>query len=284
MKNGWQRVKKDNPCPICGKPDYCMIQEDGSASICARISEGSIKKVGTQGAGWLHKNVRDANPNKYHQKPVKKFKPEPIPNWHKLVKQCQNNLPDLTPLAKELGVSVQSVARSQIGYFRKCHTFPIRDGFGRFIGMRMRAKNGSKFSIPGSKNALYWPLGVMAKSKNILFLPEGGTDPMAMLDLGFDAIGRPNNRAGFTYLRDMLEGNDRKVVLVADKDEAKFRPDGTKYFPGIEGALELAKEIKKFTKHIRVIKPPHHKDMRKWYQDGATKEMVMLLVENARFL
>ena len=40
------------PCPVCGKPDWCLVAEDGSAAICARIEEGSVKRCGD--AGWLH--------------------------------------------------------------------------------------------------------------------------------------------------------------------------------------------------------------------------------------
>lgn len=48
----WIRVKKQNPCPICGKPDWCLISEDGKSVICARVE--SDKPVGNAGAGWLH--------------------------------------------------------------------------------------------------------------------------------------------------------------------------------------------------------------------------------------
>jgi len=47
-----QRVSRKSPCPVCSKPDWCLVAEDGSAAICARISDGSVKKCGD--AGWLH--------------------------------------------------------------------------------------------------------------------------------------------------------------------------------------------------------------------------------------
>ena len=46
------RVSKSNLCPICDKPDWCLAASDGSAAICARIDEGSVKKCGD--AGYLH--------------------------------------------------------------------------------------------------------------------------------------------------------------------------------------------------------------------------------------
>src|SRR4030042_1814088 len=48
----WIRVTRHNQCPICGKPDWCLISEDGKIAICARIE--SHKPVGNKGAGWLH--------------------------------------------------------------------------------------------------------------------------------------------------------------------------------------------------------------------------------------
>lgn len=47
----WVRVNKRNPCPICGKPDWCLISQDGNAAICDRIE--SDKRAGD--AGWLHR-------------------------------------------------------------------------------------------------------------------------------------------------------------------------------------------------------------------------------------
>lgn len=49
----WERASKGRPCPICGKPDWCLIAAGGSAAICARIKSGW--PVGSKGAGWLHK-------------------------------------------------------------------------------------------------------------------------------------------------------------------------------------------------------------------------------------
>lgn len=48
----WVRVNKRNPCPICDKPDWCLISQDGKVAICARIE--SDRPAGNKGAGWLH--------------------------------------------------------------------------------------------------------------------------------------------------------------------------------------------------------------------------------------
>ena len=284
--NGWVRISKRNhppfnECPICGKPDHCLLQEDGTAAICTRISQGGTK-VGTQDAGWLHKLTADPN-WKRPNLPPKKFEPEKIPNWFLLVQQCQNNLPDLSGLSKELGVSALSLSRLNVGWFRKCYTFPMRNGQNKFVGIRMRAKKG-KFAIEGGKNGIFWPLGVFAESREPLFICEGPTDTAALLDLGFEAIGRASCNTGKNYIIEMIESKDRIVIIMGDKDEAKFKPDGEAYYPGQEGAIQLAADLKEHVRHVRIIKPPKQKDIRAWLHAGATKEKVMCLVDNARFV
>ncbi len=48
----FDRVSPDEPCLLCGKPDWCLIAKDGSAAICPRTPEGAVKDLGT--AGYLH--------------------------------------------------------------------------------------------------------------------------------------------------------------------------------------------------------------------------------------
>jgi hypothetical protein len=52
------RVNRHNPCPICAKPDWCLISTDGKAVICARVE--SPRVAGS--AGWLHPLDRGITP------------------------------------------------------------------------------------------------------------------------------------------------------------------------------------------------------------------------------
>lgn len=70
----WIRVSKHRPCPICAKPDWCLISQDGEVAICARIE--SNKQVGN--AGWLHKLSDDIKPLPQPQPTVKEHKRAPI--------------------------------------------------------------------------------------------------------------------------------------------------------------------------------------------------------------
>ena len=48
----WARVSKQSPCPICHKPDWCMVSMDRHAAICARTE--TDRPAGNKGAGWIH--------------------------------------------------------------------------------------------------------------------------------------------------------------------------------------------------------------------------------------
>jgi hypothetical protein len=39
------RVNRKNPCPICNKPDWCSVSENGAVTFCCRVSTGSIKQA-----------------------------------------------------------------------------------------------------------------------------------------------------------------------------------------------------------------------------------------------
>lgn len=276
------RVRKDNPCPICGRSDWCLVAESGSAAICSRIEEGSVRKAGD--AGWLHKLTPDQRPAKrYVAKPKKQAPP---PDFYMLTQRYLMTVTGFDRLSKELGVSVSSLQRLQVGWKAKpiAYAFPMRDGGNRIVGIRLRLPSGKKFAVAGSKNALFWPVGVKADSKNLLFICEGPTDTAALLDLGFDAIGRASCNTGAGYIKTMIGKHNRQVVIVSDKDGPKDKPGGGVFYPGIEGARRLAADIKAVVRSVRVIKPPHNKDIREWYQSGATAAKVMILVDNARFL
>lgn len=50
-KRNWRRVKKGNPCPICGKPDFCIVSADETVAGCMRREAGCFKtKQGRNGA------------------------------------------------------------------------------------------------------------------------------------------------------------------------------------------------------------------------------------------
>lgn len=47
----WKRVSRKRPCPICSKPDWCVVSSDGGACICMR--QPSAKQM--PNGGYYHK-------------------------------------------------------------------------------------------------------------------------------------------------------------------------------------------------------------------------------------
>jgi len=260
------RVSRRQPCPICGKPDWCLIAEDGSAAICARIEEGSVKKCGD--AGYLHILRNRHNGHYRHKSHVNKrllVTNVPIGNsrsrdFRQLVEHYKQLLTDdkLNSLAIVLGVSAVSLNRLNIGWDDKAYTFPMSNDFGKIIGIRRRFTNGYKVSVKGSKTGLFVPCNL--PSNGLLLVCEGPTDTAAALDLGFAAAGRPNCNSRITMVSRFVKG--REVVIISDNDDV-----------GRAGAEKLAAKLIHYCPDVRIVQPPASiKDLRAWLRAGLTPE------------
>jgi len=251
------RVNKQNPCPVCERPDWCLIADDGKAAICARVSEGSKKKCGD--AGYLH--LLTSNQKTDLRKVKKRVfkvidKPKPEIDFSKLAKDYQDRLSgrQCRWLAVSLGITEKSLKRLRVGFDGKAFTFPMRDENLRIIGIRRRFGDGNKRALTGSRNGLFIPTG-LAKDKPLV-ITEGPTDCGAALDLGFEAIGRPNCDSKIDMTVQFARG--RKVVIICDND-----------VPGRDGAKKLAAELIKCCPAVKIVCPPLGvKDLREWKQQG----------------
>lgn len=273
-KTEWIRfytIRKN--CPICAHRDGCSISSDGKIIMCARVE--SDKKCGEAFAGgWLHKL---AEPIKYKAPP--KQKPVTL-NFTVEAQRYVQNLFNYVELAQELGVSEKSLIRLQVGWNGYAFTFPMSDAKGNIIGIRIRGKQG-KWSIPGSRNGIFWPAGVH-RDETPLVICEGATDCAALLDLGYNVIGRPSCSSGTEYILEFLRGKKRDVIIMADNDSPKTLPDGGTWRPGKEGAFRLAEAIKPLCASLKVIKPPFKKDARAWVNKGATREVIDSIIRNTK--
>ncbi|MDI9434064.1 MAG: toprim domain-containing protein [Planctomycetota bacterium] len=279
----WIRVTSRQRCPICDRPDWCSIAEDGDLIVCMRTESPYPCKSG----GWYHgadaSRIFDFDDRDIvRTRPAKAKAIEPAPDFAKLAVDYVERLIDIEMPAKELGVSVRSLERLQIGRNGRNYTFPMRDGRERIIGIRVRGRHG-KWCVPGSHNGLFWPEGVYRGSDYPLVICEGPTDCAALLDLGYDAIGRPSCMGGVDHVVEFLKGKRRDVVIMSDKDQPKQRPDGSTWRPGQEGAARLAVEIRPLVKTLKIVKPPFHKDVRDWLRAGATRAVVEAVITNTKF-
>jgi hypothetical protein len=165
-------------------------------------------------------------------------------------------------LSSRLGVSESSLVRMLTGWNGKAYTFPMFDGQGNMCGVRLRSVEGKKWSVKGSRNGIFWPLDVSQFNSTPLFVCEGPTDTAAVLDLGFDAIGRPNALGGRQYIVEWLSVSRRDIICVVDRD-----------YPSMRGALDLAQAARQYTVSFSLLAPPPgYKDIRAWANGGATQQ------------
>ena len=268
----WIRCKKSRPCPVCKKLDWCGITEDGKVVRCMRIESSNPSN-----GGWIH--YLD-EPIKY--KHIKIPKPKPVKDFTQFNCQCIEALVNIEKVADELGVSVRSLERLDTGWYGNV-TWPMRDENDKVIGIRVRASDGKKWCVPGSRTGVFWPENI--DDVDVLLLSEGPTDTAALLTLDYAAAGRPSCSGGVEILKAKLSRRKRYVVVVADNDEAKLRPDGSEFFPGQEGACKTAEALSKYTKGIKIVVPPVYKDVRRWLnEEHITKGVLDALIENTSYL
>jgi hypothetical protein len=155
--------------------------------------------------------------------------------------------------------------------------FPMFSPMRKVVGLRVRTESGRKFSYTGGAEGLFLPAGLHWAGQTLLCFPEGPTSTAALLDLGFDAIGRPSCSGGTELLVEYLKvGPKRDVVVLGDHDEAKKRPDGSVFRPGQDGAERLAGRLcaAGVCKSVKVLVPPFCKDARDWKRGGATRATI----------
>ena len=277
----WQRVTKRRPCPVCGKPDWCMYvgpQDSPKAAMCARTE--SSKRCGE--GGWLHV-LRDDGPTwAPWQRSIRvavRMMSEPSngkADFGKLVAGFHYavNPEALGKMAVALGVSVESLRRLGVGWSGKnrAWTFPMSNAAGDVLGIRLRVAGGRKLSVRGGKEGLFIPDGIDAHG--LLLVCEGPTDAAALLDLGFNVVGRPSCSGGVRLLTELVRTSKPSgVVVVSDVDA-----NGV----GQRGAETLAAVLVAYCSDVRVITPPTGvKDARMWKRSGATAADVQAAIDAA---
>jgi hypothetical protein len=246
----WLRVSRQAPCAVCSRPDWCTYTPDGVA-CCMRVQSDRPAKNG----GWIH---RSPSPTP--------FIPAPTPEVPQIDaasimgKWLRETRPDARQaLSARLGVSEHSLGSLDAAYANQhaAWAFPMRDGQGSVVGIRLRADDGRKWAVRGSRQGIFVP-SVM--SQQVALICEGPTDTAAAVSIGFFAIGRPScNTGGPQIAATVRRLGIHRVVMVADNDA-----------PGLQGAARVAAEIG--LPHVTFIPPC--KDLRQLVQAGGTREMV----------
>lgn len=276
----WVRCRKATPCPICGRPDWCSVADDRSAVHCMR--EPSAVPVKKQGGGWIHR-LGEATP------PPPTYTPPPRVGvaWldvPAILARWPQPPEAIDALARALGVSAESLRRvgARPAIEHKAWAFPMSDAAGLPIGIRLRADDGAKWCVTGSRQGLFIPAPPEGETRpdvdGPLLITEGPTDLAAALTMGFDAIARPSCSGSHDLVSAYLRGARRRdVVIVADNDAPKTMPDGRVIRPGQEGAAALAGAILGVARSVKVITAAPVKDLRQFLQTRGVQARGVLI-------
>lgn len=278
----WVRVTRRNRCPVCGHGDWCMVAPDGTAAMCPRTP--SDKWVGANGGGYLHKITGTAvTPVARQAAPEapRRTRAELVALMSRY--RTATNPERLVRLAAGLGLTVESLKRLDIGWAddKDAWAFPMVDPRGVLMGIRLRREDGRKFAVTGGHEGLFIPKGL---ARGTLLLCEGPTSCAALLDLGFNAVGRPSCMSGVELVKVLVSERRCDVVIFGDRDGAKARPDGSTWHPGQDGARRLAQEILPMARSVKVVIPPAHKDPRDWKKAGATHQVIESVISAANYV
>lgn len=225
-KSNWVRVTRAEPCPICGKPNYCGRSSNGAVARCTRI-ESTKESNGRDGSiAWIHRLV-DPLPNiATKEKPPKPTKAE----WAQRAEHMFNAreaTKGREELAGLLGVSVESLELLGVGVGhdfdgKRFWSFPERDLQWRQTGIKRRYADGSQKHMPGATPGLYAAREWWTYPGPIL-LPEGGSDVAALLTMGLCAVGRSSNTGSVSQLIGLLRGQERPVIVLGENDRKPER-------------------------------------------------------------
>ncbi len=262
MSTAWFRVSKARPCPICGKPDYCGVSADGAAAICMRMESGKS----TRNGGWLHRLGSELPSERHGRRPVgppgprdaaglerRRASRAPPVDFEALQRACAEALSwqRLEQLAAGLRVAMTPLRNMGLGWHDdRAYSFPMHDGGGTVVGLRLRTLAGRKWAVKGSRNGLF--LNQRTEGVGTVFVCEGASDTAAMMGLGLEAMGVPGAGQCVAALKMHLRRRD--VVVMADRDEA-----------GRRGADRIAAGLQRVCRSVRLLYPRIGKDVREWF-------------------
>lgn len=290
----WRRVSRREPCPVCEHADWCGVSADGAVCHCMRVESLHPCPSG----GWFHFLVErptrpgPAMPRRMPKPPVRQrmfdakasmagFRAE-----FEMPGGGRDIFDSLLEIADDLGLCAADIDRLNVGRsaFHGAWAFPMLDARGETVGIRLREYGGSrKWSVAGSRDGLFFDPALEPReatcngvSGRELVVVEGATDCIAGYALGLPCVGRSACATGADMLKELcarLMAN--RVTIVADNDAYKFRPDGTPWRPGAEGAQALARRL---GRTYRIVTPPK-KDLREWYGAGLTSETFWMVAD-----
>lgn len=276
MSTTWVRATKAHPCPICGKPDWCSVSADGSASCCMRVES----EKPTRNGGWLHRLGSELPPERRRRRPVgapaasasvaPSGRRAPSVDFEELQRTCAAALSwqRLEELAAHLCLAMSALRAIGLGWHNgQTYSLPMHDGGGRVCGLRLRTLAGRKWAVVGSRNGLF--LDQESSGTGTVFVCEGASDAVAMLGTGLEAVGVPGAGQCVELLKVHLRKRD--VVVMVDRDDA-----------GRRGADRIAAGLSRVCRSVRLLYPRRGNDVRDWFNWSHPTAAAVLAAARAR--
>lgn len=226
-----------------------------------RIQSGKPMKNG----GWLHNGKTDFKPYIPTVRREVKEEIDFISLWNRWKIASTPN--SLIIFAEKLGID--PMALHLIGcawsFNDNAWAFPMKYSDGSIIGIRLRTEAGQKYAVKGSRSGLFISDHPINQKEN-LYICEGPTDTAAALCMGLQAIGRPSCLGLEEMISYFITINKvKRCVILSDNDDA-----------GLKGSSRLQERIKIAS---CVLTLPC-KDVREFYTDGGTKQMMESSLKN----
>lgn len=297
----FHKVTRRDPCPICGHFDWCVVSNDGGTAICMRTESDRPHDKG----GWVHILKRTLPPMRPTYMPRRAPLRPQLVDMEKVMQGFWREFEAKHPLdadgwtaldymQEDLWLDSAVLARLTPGRsdFYKAWAFPMRDGDGKVLGVRLREYvSGRKWSVAGSRDGLFYDPKIEAaetvshgmKGREIVIV-EGATDCAAGYAIGLACVGRSSCMTGAEHLKRLCERlRVNRVTIVTDNDRFKERttrtasgvPVRTVWRPGIDGAERLAQDLGRM---YRLVTPPK-KDMREWLYAGLNAETFKIVAD-----
>lgn len=174
---------------------------------------------------------------------------------------------EIRSYADGLGVNPHALAALGACYapLYSAWAFPMRGSNGRAIGIRLRANDGRKWAVAGSRSGIFFDDTDQTWIKETVLICEGPTDTCAAITLGFPAIGKPCCNSGNDYVIGVLRKmRPARVVIVSDVDS--MQKDGI----GFKEALKLQTKMP----FRSAVWAPQAKDLREFLKFGGTRQLI----------
>ena len=212
---------------------YCCYHKDKGRANMLISKVGSYKgfykcfscgKFGT--AKSLGLDITTKRYQKEHKQPV------PI-NWTALsqsYESCAIAEYRYHYLMTEWNIEKNVLEILNLGWDSEGFTFPMKNEFFEITGIQRRFMGGKKRSVKGSQLGCLIPDTL--DFSDVILICEGVHDTATLLDLGFEAIGRPGACTCYEIAASILSGCT--TLIIPDNDDA-----------GIRGGRALAREVTK---------------------------------------